>query len=231
MHRCIACRQEFMKSADPNMPVKPTRRVIPFRRPPARRGEELAFLPAALEIVETPPSPIGRAVAAKVIQPFETGVVRSIRVEDGQAVKAGDVLIELDPTVNAAERDHLRSDLLAEQLNRARLRAALAAGDDPLADFTPPADADQALLSTHRELLLHQVAEHRAKLGALDRQQAQKEAEQATTAATIHKLETMIPVIQPRVDIRKTLMDKELGSKLTYFETLQLLVEQQEELS
>ena len=254
-----------MKSADPNMPVKPTRRVIPFRRAPARRGEELAFLPAALEIVETPPSPIGRAVAAtiillfcaalvwawwgtidivasasgkivpsgstKVIQPFETGVVRSIRVEDGQAVKAGDVLIELDPTVNAAERDHLRSDLLAEQLNRARLRAALAAGDDPLADFTPPADADPALLSTHRELLLHQVAEHRAKLGALDRQQAQKEAEQATTAATIHKLETMIPVIQPRVDIRKTLMDKELGSKLTYFETLQLLVEQQEELS
>jgi hemolysin D len=152
-------------------------------------------------------------------------------VEDGQAVKAGDVLIELDPTVNAADRDHLRSDLLAEQLNSARLRAALAAGDDPLADFTPPDDADPTLLRTQRELLLHQVAEHRAKLGALDRQQTQKEAEQATTAATIHKLETMIPVIQPRVDIRKTLMDKELGSKLSYFETLQLLVEQQEELS
>src|SRR5712691_6081900 len=265
MHRCIACRQEFMKSAEPDTSVKPTQRVIPFRRAHARRGEELAFLPAALEIVETPPSPIGRAIGAtiillfcaglvwawwgtidivasasgkivpsgstKVIQPFETGVVRSIRVEDGQAVKAGDVLIELDPTVNAADRDHLRSDLLAEQLNVARLRAALAAGDDPLADFTPPADADPALLRTQRELLLHQVAEHRAKVGALDRQQAQKEAEHATTAATIHKLETMIPAIQPRVDIRKTLMEKELGSKLNYFETLQLLVEQQEELS
>src|SRR5262249_1810566 len=59
---------------------------------------------------------------------------------------------------------------------------------------------------------------------------AEKEAEQATTAATIHKLETTIPVIQQRVDIRKTLMEKELGSKLTYFEILQLLVEQQEEL-
>ncbi|MGB8071107.1 MAG: HlyD family type I secretion periplasmic adaptor subunit [Pseudolabrys sp.] len=240
-------------------------RVIPVRRAHARRVEELAFLPAALEIVETPPSPIGRTIGAtiillfcaalvwawwgtidivaaatgkivpsgrtKVIQPFETGVVRSIRVQDGQAVKAGDVLIELDPTVNAAERDHLRNDLLAEQLNIARLRAALAVGDDPVADFTPPAGADPALLSTQRQLLLHQVAEHRAKLAALARQQAQKEAEQATTAATIHKLETMIPVIQPRVDIRKTLMDKELGSKLTYFETLQLLVEQQEELS
>jgi len=241
-----------------------TRRAIPRQRAPGRRGEELAFLPAALEIVETPPSPIGRAIAAtisalfcaaliwawagtidivasatgkivpsgrtKIIQPFETGVVRSIRVQDGQAVKAGDVLIELDPTVNAAERDHLHNDLLAERLNIARLRAALAGGDNPSADFTPPSDADAALISAQRQLLLNQVAEHRSKVAALARQQAQKEAEQGTIAATIHKLGATIPVIQQRVDIRKTLMEKELGSKLTYYEILQSLVEQQEEL-
>jgi hemolysin D len=79
--------------------------------------------------------------------------------------------------------------------------------------------------------LLNQVTEHRAKIAALARQQAQKEAEQATTAATIHKLDAMIPVVQQRVDIRKTLMERELSSKITYFEILQLLVEQQEELS
>jgi formylmethanofuran dehydrogenase subunit E-like metal-binding protein len=78
--------------------------------------------------------------------------------------------------------------------------------------------------------LLNQVTEHRAKIAALTRQQAQKEAEHATTSATIRKLETTIPVVQQRVDIRKTLMDKELGSKLTYFEILQLLLEQQAEL-
>jgi hemolysin D len=240
------------------------RRVDSLRRARGRRAEELAFLPAALEIVETPPSPIGRAIGAtiillfcaaliwalagtidivasapgrivpsgrtKVIQPFETGIVRSIQVQDGQAVKAGDVLIELDPTVNAAERDHLHSDLLAEQLNIARLRTALAGADDPVAGFTPSADADAALISAQRQLLFNQVAEHRAKIAALARQQAQKEAEQGTIAATIHKLETTIPVIQQRVDIRKTLMDKELGSKLTYFEILQALVEQQEDL-
>ena len=94
-------------------------------------------------------------------------MVRSIRVQDGQTVKAGDVLIELDPTVNAAERDHLRSDLLAEQLNIARLRAALAGGDDPAADFMPPADADPELIATQRQLLLNQVTEHRAKIAAL----------------------------------------------------------------
>jgi hemolysin D len=254
-----------MKSTKLAIAARPAPGVVPFARPHARRDEELAFLPAALEIVETPPSPTGRLIAAtimllfcaalvwswwgtidivasatgkivpsgrtKVIQPFETGVVRSIQVQDGQLVKAGDVLIELDPTVNAADRDHQRSDLLAEQLNIARLHAALAGGDDPMADFRPPVDADPTLVSTQRALLLNQVSEHQAKIAALGRQQAQKQAERGTTAATIEKLEALIPVIQPRVDMRKMLMDRDLGSKLTYYETLQLLVEQQRELT
>jgi hemolysin D len=253
-----------MKSAEPVAPAKPTPHVISLRRAQRRCREELAFLPAALEIVETPPSPTGRAIGSviillfgmaltwawfgtidivasatgkilpggrvKVVQPFESAVVRAIRVQDGQTVKAGDVLIELDPTANEAERDHLRNDLLAERLNIARLRAALSSSDDPASDFMPPADADPELIRTQRQLLLNQVTEHRAKIAALARQQAQKEAEFATTVATIHKLETIIPVIQSRVDIRKTLVEKELGSKLSYFEVVQLLVEQQEEL-
>jgi hemolysin D len=251
-----------MKSAELTAPMRPN---VPAPVSRDRRSAELAFLPAALEIVETPPSPIGRAIGAtivllfcaalawawwgtidivasatgrivpggrsKIVQPFETGVVRSILVQDGQVVKAGDVLIELDPTVNAAERDHLRNDLAAEELNIARLRAALADGSDPSADFAPPPGADPVLVSTQRQLLLSQVMEHRAKIAALDGQSLQKEAEQATIAATIHKLETMIPVIRPRVEIRESLMAQGLSSKLTFFETLQQLVEQQEELS
>src|ERR1700752_86962 len=108
--------------------MKAEKKVLPFPvGPRSRDREELEFLPAALEIVETPPSPTGRAIGAtvialfvlalawaclghvdivatatgkiiptgysKVIQPFETGVVRAIRVADGQSVDAGDVLI------------------------------------------------------------------------------------------------------------------------------------------
>src|SRR6478609_10605700 len=234
MRRCTGCREASMKSASGALPVKRTETVIPFRRKRDRHGEELAFLPAALEIVETPPSPIGRAIAAtiallfcvalawswwgtvdivasaagkivpngrtKVVQPFETGVVRAIHVQDGQAVKSGDVLIELDPTVNAAERDHLHDDLMAERLNMARLRAALASGEDASTDLVPPSDADPVLVATQRQLLANQVSEHRAKIAALARQQAQREAEHETISATIHKLEALIPVIQQRVD-------------------------------
>src|SRR5215469_5990402 len=152
------------------------RKIIQFPKPaPGRRDYELAFLPAALEITETPPSPTRRIVGAtiialfcaalgwaslgtadivatapgkivpsgrtKVIQPFDTGVVRAINVHDGQSVKAGDVLIELDPTMTKADLGHLKSDLISAQLDIARLRAALAGKDDPLPQFQPPQGA------------------------------------------------------------------------------------------
>jgi len=244
------------------------KKIIPFPGPRNKRDkDELAFLPAALEIIETPPSPVGRAIGltivlvfaaavawasisevdivasahgkiipsgrTKVIQPFETGVVRAIHVRDGQKVKAGDALIELDPTMNQAEGGQLRNDLIAAQLDIARLNAALAAVTenlDPLTQFHPPAGASLEAIATHKRFLLNQISEHRAKLEALERQQAQKEAERATTTATIQKIETLIPILQQRVDIRETLFDKQIGSKWNYLEILQAGVEQKEEL-
>ena len=242
--------------------MQPEMKVVPFpggTKP--RDRDELAFLPAALEIVETPPSPVGRAIGAaiiavfllalawaslghvdivatatgkiiptghsKVIQPFETGVVRAIRVADGQDVNAGDVLIELDPTINEGETAHLQGDLRSAQLDIARLRAALADIDDPLAAFHPPEGADPALVAMQRQFLVAQTTEHKAKLAALDGQKAQKAAELATISATIDKLEAVIPTIQERVNIRKTL--NEYGSRLQYFEVLQQLTESQQE--
>jgi len=237
--------------------------VYPSARERKER-DELAFLPAALEIIESPPSPIGRAIAllimlffclalawaslgsvdivasapgkiipsgrTKVVQPFETGVVRAIHVRDGQMVQAGDALIELDPTMTEAERAHLRSDLIAEKLSIARLRAAAADGADPLSDFNPPADASQDIIATQRQLLIDQTAEHRAKLAALEDQKRQKEAERASIAATIEKIEAVLPVVQERTDIRKVLFDHQTGSKVNYLDALQVLIENRKEL-
>jgi len=229
-----------------------------------RRSAELAFLPAALEIVETPPSPLGRATAfsiiavfgvafawacfgtvdivaiapgrlipsgrTKTIQPFETGVVRSIKVRDGQAVKSGDVLIELDTTISAAELAHLKSDLLAAQLDVARTKAALTAKDDPLSAFKPPADATATQIEMHRRFLVSQIAEQNANLAAIDQQVKQKEAERATFAASVEKLKATLAPLQQRMEIRQQLFQKELGSKLTYLTEYQDYVGQQQEI-
>jgi hemolysin D len=257
MPRCIVSRQGFMKPAEKIV-------AFPPERAKGRHKDEIAFLPAALEIVETPPSPIGRAIGAtiiavfgvalawaclgtvdivamapgkiipsgrtKVIQPFETGVVRAIHVQDGQSVKAGDVLIELDPTMSGAELGHIKSDLVSAQLDAARLRAAIVGHDDPLADFKPPEGATPDLIQMHRGFLISQTAEQNAKLAAIDRQVAQKEAERATVDATIKKLDATIPLLQERVDVRKELYQRELGSKLLYLTELQDLVGQQQDL-
>ena len=235
---------------------------MPFPAGPKPRDrEELEFLPAALEIVETPPSPLGRAVGAtliglfvlalawaslghvdivataagkiiptgysKVIQPFETGVVHAILVTNGQTVNAGDVLIELDSTINEGETNHLRGDLQSAQLDIARLRAALTDTDDPIAAFHPPEGANPALVAMQRQFLVAQVAEHRAKIAALDGQRAQKEAELGTISATVDKLDAVIPTIEERVNIRKAL--SEYSNRLQYFEVLQQLTESQQE--
>jgi hemolysin D len=252
----------FMKSAKAVLAV--TKNVISFPRE-RRELDERAFLPAALEIVETPPSPIGHAIGAtivvlfclamiwatfghvdivasasgkvvpsgrvKLIQPFETGVVRAIRVRDGQSVKAGDVLIELDPTMTEAEEKHIRSDLIAAQLDVARIRAAVSDGDNLQDAFHPPAGASAALVAMEQQLLLRQTEEYRAKLAALDGQRAQKAAECDTVAAMINKLEATGPIIQQRVDILKGLSDKGLGSKITYLESQQILTENEKELA
>src|SRR5450756_227212 len=112
-----------------------------------------------------------------------------------------------------AEVDHLKSDLIAAGLDVARLRAALGGRANPVEDFHPPEGASPALIEMNRQFLISQTAEQQAKLAALDRQVAQKEAERDTTSATIAKIEATIPVLAQRVDVRKYLFDKELGSK------------------
>ena len=39
----------------------------------------------------------------KVVQPFEEGVITGIHVEDGQKVKQGELLLELDPTIKEVD--------------------------------------------------------------------------------------------------------------------------------
>jgi hemolysin D len=243
-----------MKSADGSA------RILPWPRLPARRGAEVEFLPAALEIIETPASPMGRAIAgtilffvvalawasfgwvdiiatapgkivptgrSKVVQPFETGVVRAIHVQDGQAVKAGDVLVELDPTSNAADEKRLGRDLVQDQLDVARLEGLLA--DDP-AQFAPPETAPAGLVATAQRQMEAQAAEQAAKLASLDRQSAQKDAERREAEASIAKIEATLPLLRSQRDIREHLLQNEYGSRLLYLQAEQQVVEQEHEL-
>ena len=120
---------------------------------------EHEFLPPALEISETPPSPLGRfmiwffflffmvamiwsyfgkidvvAVArgkiipdqrVKVIQPLEEGIVTAIHINEGEKVTQGQLLVELDATIKAADVDSLAKSLYITELEKEILDAEL----------------------------------------------------------------------------------------------------------
>ena len=86
------------------------------------------------------------------------------------------------------------------------------------------------MIEMQQRLLASQVAEQKAKLASTDGQIAQKEAERATIKASVDKLKATIQPLQERVDIRRIMFSKELGSKLIYLQELQDLVGQQKEV-
>ena len=227
-------------------------------------GDETEFLPAALEVMETPPSPASRMIGAtivmfflvavlwacigtvdiiataqgkvvptgrtKIIQPLEAGVVRAIHVQDGQRVKEGEVLVEIDSTTNGSERDRLGSEYMRASLEGARLKAGADIKGDPLARFVPPEGATAIQVELQKTMLKNQVDEIDAKLSALDRQIAQYSGSHEAVVATISKLNDSIPYLEKRAEARNFLAEKGYGSKLEYLSTQQDLVEHQREL-
>ncbi|WP_342154150.1 HlyD family type I secretion periplasmic adaptor subunit [Methylorubrum sp. SB2] len=237
-----------------------TAEVVPFRPRPVRRSEA-EFLPAALEIVETPASPLGRGMAlaiagfltvaivwasfgevdiiataqgriiptgkSKVIQPYETGVVRRVAVADGAVVKAGDVLVELDPTTDASDETRAAFGLSQDRLDIARLQALLA-GD--IEAFSPDPQTEPRLATMARRQMEAQGAEHQARLDGLDRQIAQKQAEGREIRIAIERVTASLPLLTEQRDIRQSLLANQYGSRLTYLQIQQQVVESQHEL-
>lgn len=117
-----------------------------------------------VDMVAVAPGKIIAADKAKVIQPAETAVVKRILVRDGQEVKAGEVLVELEAaaTATAAESSRLKEGLMAARLESARFNAlALAApGALPIPNLVGPAEAAPPQLIAEQRTLASQYQEH-----------------------------------------------------------------------
>src|SRR5574340_217791 len=59
----------------------------------------------------------------KIVQPSEQGVIRDILVNEGEHVKAGQVLMRMDTTLTEADGKTLETDAQSKQLARRRIDA------------------------------------------------------------------------------------------------------------
>jgi hemolysin D len=107
-----------------------------------------------------------------------------------------------DTTISEAERDRLQQDLIATQLDGARLKASLSEADDPAADFVRLEGATPQQMDVQKAQLVNEVQEIRAKLKGLDRQIAQNQRNLAAVKATIEKLTKSIPTLEEKSKVR-----------------------------
>src|SRR5579871_3527332 len=232
----------------------------------ARRAR-LEFLPAALEIVETPASPLGRVIGGiiilfvaiaiiwsifgridivatasgkvvptgrtKTVQPLEAGIVTEILVEDGDRVTAGQVVMRLDQTVAASERNHTLHDLIQAKLDVARLtalRTNLETVVELESAFKPPTEATAAQVQRTRAAMLEQASTQQAKVDGLENQIHQKIAEADEITATIAKLEASLPFIVEEAEIRQKAMSIEFGNRIAHLDAQIRLADQKNDL-
>jgi hemolysin D len=80
------------------------------------------------------------------------------------------------------------------------------------------------------QFLIGQMSQYRSKLASLAGEEAQKRAEQESQKVSIGKIETLLPILEERAQMRKTLFDHQTGSKLAYLEDLQDLLSHQKDL-
>ena len=180
-----------------------------------------------VDIVATAQGKIIPSGYSKIIQPYETGVIASIHVQDGQTVKQGDVLIELDSTLNRADYDRAFNEYRATKVDAARLRALIKGRTT----FEPPAGADGIYLALQQQLLRDQLAEYQAKIAGAQHLVDQRQAALEQTKENILRLEATVPMEIERAEAYKKLLEHEAVTKMDFLQAEGQRIDKTQELA
>ena len=122
----------------------------------------------AIDVVASATGKIVPSGRTKVIQPFETGVVRSIQSSGRASGQGGRIADRTRPRpLNAAERDHLRNDLVARTAQyRALTRRTGCRRNKRSGVLRRQSAQTRYLIATQRQLLLNQSGGASRQVGA-----------------------------------------------------------------
>lgn len=188
----------------------------------------LALIWAIIGQVDVVATAAGKTVPGenvKIVQPIEIGAVRAIHVSNGQFVRKGQLLIELDPTLATADEAQSTQSLRSAQVIKARNDALLAHLRGAPARFVPPAGTSPSIIANEQAFVRNAIAQHEAQKSAIVQQRAESEADLAATNAEIAKLEEVLPYIDRQTNARAELAEKGFYSKLKLLEYEQLRTE------
>ena len=227
------------------------------------------FLPAAISILETPPSPINIAMLriicalvtcallwtffghidilaiaqgkvqpsgrVKTIQPMDPGRVTQINVRNGQHVKSGEALIELDPAEAIADERTSSTSHFAFKAEVLRRRASLQAVKNLTIEEIPKIEWPDLIPQTIRDreerVLRGDIEQIRSAVQSIEAQATQKEREQKRLESQISSQEMLIETLKQRVSMRKGLLARGSTSKAAVIDAMETLQTQETALA
>jgi hemolysin D len=147
-------------------------------------------------------------------------------------VRAGQHLIELDPSQTDAERDRLARDLRQARLEvagLAALRGDITSGAG-LAGFVPPAGVPQAEAGVEQLTIEARRQEQAAKIESFVQQIAAKQAESAENVSAIDRLRASMPFLRQKRDMYRQLMREGLTEVPAWADAEQAASDQQQQV-
>lgn len=147
------------------------------------------------------------------VQHLEGGIVARVLIEEGAAVKEGQVLIAMDDTIARSELETVQARYAALNLQVERLQA-FAGGVTP--DFEAVASGHDQLIQEQSEVYRAQISARKAQSGVIQSQIEQSDAELAGLTAQQSALAREVGFAREEVQLRKQLLDKGLTSKVVF---------------
>jgi len=151
---------------------------------------------------------------AQLVQHLEGGIVRDIRVREGQSVKAGDILLSLSSSQASTDVQQGRNRVDVLKAQQARLKAEAEGAMAPM--FS--ADIPDAQKDLERAAFRERSEKIRAEQSALRQQISQRQSELAEAQNRVKNLASEVDVARKQLGVMEGLYRKGAASQLEWLD-------------
>lgn len=155
----------------------------------------------------------GRIVPAgkvKTVQNLEGGIIKKILVKAGDEVKAGQLILRMDPTGHGAKLNERRAQIAGYNARIIRLKALIAGGNLIYPDDFKIRQPE--LVRQNREIYQNDKDELRAALGVLENKARQKRQEITEAEARVKNLKGTLGIARQELKLTEKLAREQLAA-------------------
>jgi hemolysin D len=153
-----------------------------------------------VDVVASAPGTLIPTGNTKVVQSPGQGVVRAIYVRNGDVVRKGQALLDLDPTLSGADLAQAEKALASAELDIARNRAIADALSGKGLHFDAPQGTSPELAETQRRLIAAQIAQVDATVASLSSARRSALSDAQSARAQVARLSDTVLILDRQIE-------------------------------